>query len=78
MGASEDFKLSRIYAQGWAAAGKLTDAQSAALEAGAVPDINPYKIESERARWSEGFEKALSASGTLPFRKTARLPKAPQ
>jgi hypothetical protein len=56
---SSDFVLSRIYAQGWNAAGKLTPAQSALLEAKGVAALNPYTDGDERQRWAEGFGRAL-------------------
>lgn len=56
---SSDFALSRIYAEGWGAAGKLTAAQSALLEAKGVAALNPYAEPKARARWAEGFGRAL-------------------
>jgi hypothetical protein len=53
------FKLSRIYAEGWNAASKLSADESEGLDPCAVAALNPYVIEPERSRWSEGFAKAL-------------------
>ena len=65
-----DFELSRIYAQGWAAAGRLTDAQSAALaRQGAA--LNPYTDKAGRERWREGFAGALNSPGTLTLRSSS-------
>ncbi|HWF64183.1 MAG TPA: hypothetical protein VN685_06195 [Rhizomicrobium sp.] len=51
------FQLSRIYAQGWNAAKRLP-AADARLDAKAIAELNPYKSEPERTRWTEGFFKA--------------------
>ncbi|MES2294094.1 MAG: hypothetical protein V4527_12405 [Pseudomonadota bacterium] len=51
-----DFRYSRIYAQGWNAARSLVKTGNDAADAAA---LNPYRLESERARWNEGFAKAL-------------------
>lgn len=59
---SSDFALSRIYAEGWKAAGKLSSADSATLEAKGVAALNPYTEEEARARWAEGFGRALGAA----------------
>ena len=56
---SSDFALSRIYAEGWGVAGKLTAAQSVLLEAKGVAAPNPYAETKARARWAEGFGRAL-------------------
>jgi hypothetical protein len=47
-----DFRLSRIYAQGWNAARALHGAESP----------NPYASDPERQRWQTGFSDA-QASG---------------
>lgn len=53
------FRLSRIYAEGWNAARKmpLLDDSEFGPAGNAVP--NPYATEPERARWTEGFVKAI-------------------
>ena len=53
------FKLSRIFAEGWNAAGKLSAAESDGLDPSGAAALNPYVAEPERSRWSEGFVKAL-------------------
>jgi hypothetical protein len=53
------FKLSRIYAEGWNAANRLSANETENLELWRVAALNPYVIEPERSRWSEGFAKAL-------------------
>jgi hypothetical protein len=53
------FKLSRIYAEGWNAANRLSANESDDFELWRVAALNPYVIEPERSRWSEGFAKAL-------------------
>ncbi len=53
-----EFKLSRIFAEGWKAANRLsTSADADADPQAAAP--NPYDAEPERSRWNEGFTKAL-------------------
>jgi hypothetical protein len=54
MSDTQDFRLSRIYAQGWAAATPQwtkpgDDGRKAA---------NPYTTEPERTRWDTGFANA--------------------
>jgi hypothetical protein len=56
---SEAFRLSRIYAEGWNTARKLAPAIRDALDPKKMADLNPYAIEADRSRWSEGFAKAL-------------------
>jgi hypothetical protein len=53
------FKLSRIYAEGWNAASKLSTTESYGLNSSGAAALNPYLAEPERSRWSEGFAKAL-------------------
>ena len=59
MSGISDFRLSRIYAEGWNAAKKLSSDAHAALNAGRVADLNPYTHVSEKARWNDGFRAAL-------------------
>lgn len=53
-----DYELSRIYADGWRAAGTLTPKQAALLEAQGVAALNPHTEASARKRWAEGFGRA--------------------
>jgi len=53
---NSDFRLSRIYAQGWNAA---RDLLKNGKDSGDADALNPYRVASERARWHEGFTKAL-------------------
>ena len=53
------FQLSRIYAQGWNTANKLTADESLAMTVTAIAALNPYANEPELSRWSEGFAAAL-------------------
>jgi hypothetical protein len=53
------FRLSRIYAEGWNTANKLFAAGDADIDPGRVAALNPYAIDPEKARWHEGFTKAL-------------------
>ncbi len=55
---SEDYRLSRIYGQGWKAAKEtLLD-----LHTKPTAPENPHETVEERARWSKGFEDALRSS----------------
>jgi hypothetical protein len=56
---TNEYVLSRIYAQGWNAAFKLTDEQRAWGDAAAT--LNPYPAMPERDRWAQGFSGALGA-----------------
>lgn len=55
------FLLSRIYAEGWNAANRLSAKESDDLNLWKVAALNPYANEPERSRWSDGFAKALGA-----------------
>ncbi len=63
MSTSAEFQRSRMYAQGWNAANELTAEQTALLDSRSAAALNPYTEKMDRARWSKGFEEALSASG---------------
>jgi hypothetical protein len=54
-----EFRLSRIYAEGWNKARKLSANESDGLDIRRVAALNPYAAEPERTRWSEGFAKAM-------------------
>ncbi|MGN6514830.1 MAG: hypothetical protein ACTHLR_03205 [Rhizomicrobium sp.] len=57
--AHEDgFRLSRIQAEGWAAAHKCANG-GMHCDGAKVSSLNPYKIEVERVRWFAGFKSAL-------------------
>jgi hypothetical protein len=56
---NEEFKRSRIYAQGWNAASKLTTEERDQLDPAQIAKLNPYAVEDERARWTDGFVEAL-------------------
>ena len=55
------FRLSRIYAEGWNAASKLSASESEGMDSLRVAALNPYITEPERSRWSDGFSKALGS-----------------
>ncbi len=66
---STDYELSRIYAQGWNAALKLTPQQQAVLESHGVAALNPHLGDGRaRDRWAEGFGRALGAAPRVPAR----------
>lgn len=53
------FQLSRIYAEGWNIAIKLSAEDAAAMDAPAIAARNPYANEPELSRWRDGFAAAL-------------------
>jgi len=53
------FQLSRIFAQGWNAARKLSTEKSDKLTQRSSAVLNPYASEPQRSRWAKGFAKAL-------------------
>ena len=53
------FKLSRVFAEGWNTARKLSVRARDGLTLHAIGELNPYLSEPERTRWTEGFTKAL-------------------
>jgi hypothetical protein len=53
------FRLSRIFAEGWNAAHKLSSGESAGLDRDKMNTLNPYAADPERARWNEGFSSAF-------------------
>lgn len=61
MKAESEFRLSRIQAEGWNAARRMPALHLEGLNARAIEALNPYLEDSERIRWSEGFNKALAA-----------------
>jgi ribosome modulation factor len=54
-----DFRLSRIYAEGWRAARNRPASECDRLEPQHVAQLNPYADEPARSRWTEGFTKAI-------------------
>lgn len=59
---STAFRLSRIYAEGWNTAQKLSASETEALDSAQTAALNPYPSEPERSRWNEGFAKAAPKS----------------
>jgi hypothetical protein len=55
------FRLSRVYAEGWNAAHRLSKDGSADLDSRQVETLNPYAAEPEKSRWSAGFAKAVGS-----------------
>jgi hypothetical protein len=53
------FTLSRVYAEGWNAAKKLTATECDALDAASMATLNPYAAGAKQQRWGDGFAKAL-------------------
>ncbi len=54
-----EFRLSRIYAEGWNKAQELSANDSDGLDPSRASALNPYAAEPEKSRWSEGFAKAI-------------------
>jgi hypothetical protein len=55
------FRLSRIQAEGWNAARRIPASDLAELNDKKVDALNPYSKNSERIRWSTGFNSALAS-----------------
>lgn len=55
----EDFRLSRVQAEGWNAARRMGVDDLAQIDAAKIALLNPYAKDAERTRWSAGFENAL-------------------
>jgi len=69
---NNDFKLSRIQAEGWNAALKLSPADAAELDHEGRTALNPYAQGPEHDRWADGFDGALTASLKTPARGAPR------
>lgn len=55
---AENFRLSRIQAEGWAAAHKYANG-GMHCDGATVSSLNPYRTGAERVRWFAGFNSAL-------------------
>jgi hypothetical protein len=58
---NDDFKLSRIEAEGWNMAQEYLPDQVKKPDEFQISDLNPYRADPARRRWSAGFNKALTA-----------------
>ncbi len=54
-----DFRLSRIYAEGWRAARNFSASECDRLDSQQVAQLNPYPDEPARSRWTEGLTDAI-------------------
>lgn len=61
MKVDEDFRLSRIEAEGWNAARRVPVAALAQLDTAKVAALNPYMRDPEQGRWNAGFTSALAS-----------------
>ncbi len=61
MKAESGFRLSRIRAEGWNAARRISASRLAGLNDEAVAALNPYSKDSERILWRTGFNEALAS-----------------
>jgi hypothetical protein len=59
VGDSSAFRLSRVHAEGWNAAHKLSSGESVDLDRKKMSTLNPYAADPERSRWNEGFSSAF-------------------
>lgn len=57
----DDFRLSRVEAEGWNMAQEYMRDQIKRPDEFQVADLNPYRADPARRRWSMGFNKALTA-----------------
>jgi hypothetical protein len=55
---AEGFRLSRIQAEGWAAARKYLSGGGTGDEE-QIAALNPHRTDAERARWYAGFNSAI-------------------
>jgi len=60
---NNDFRLSRIEAEGWNAAHRYMLEESTAPDEFRTSDLNPYRSDPARGRWLVGFRQAISGSG---------------
>jgi hypothetical protein len=65
---AEERRLRRIFEQGFAAAEQLTRDQRRTMmdEGDSSASLNPYGVEPDRSRWTEGFDRARSNNGKPP------------
>jgi hypothetical protein len=56
------FQLSRLYAEGWNVANKLSSEESSDITLQKIEALNPYSDDPERAKWSEGFAAFMKKS----------------
>ena len=56
------FQLSRLYAEGWNAANKLSSEESSDFNLRKMDALNPYSDDPERAKWTEGFSAFMKKS----------------
>lgn len=53
------FRLSRIQAEGWNAARRMSATGAAEPDSGEIDKLNPYPEGAARLRWNAGFRSAL-------------------
>lgn len=61
MKADEDFRLSRIEAEGWNAARHVPVALLGEMDTTKIAALNPYMHDPEQMRWNAGFASALES-----------------
>jgi hypothetical protein len=60
---NDDFRLSRIEAEGWSAAQRYMADETVKPDDIRVADFNPYGGGAARSRWAAGFRKAVATMG---------------
>ena len=58
---NDDFRMSRVEAEGWNAAQRYMVDQTGTPDDIRIADFNPYRGDPARGRWAAGFRRALSA-----------------
>jgi hypothetical protein len=66
------FRLSRIRAEGWNTAKKLTISEVEGLDLDKIATLNPYTLDADRSRWTAGFTQALAVEHPLAHPKPLR------
>jgi len=59
--ANDDFRMSRVEAEGWNAAQRYMVDQTGRPDDIRIADFNPYVGDLARSRWAVGFREALAA-----------------
>jgi hypothetical protein len=59
--AKDTFRLSRIRAEGWNAARRISPIELDDADEAKCAALNPYANDPERDRWSDGFKSAVAA-----------------
>lgn len=55
------YRLSRVEAEGWNAAHRISSAALEQFDASKIDSLNPHASDPERARWTAGFTSAFKS-----------------